>query len=205
MKSLPTQNPNQWQAERAKRLHRICGSIAARLARGEKKHKLIQWFVWYWKGRCYKCDPTRPLAFSKSTIERAFYLWKKGGRVAAALLPQYKPRQPAIPAPILVRLAAFCASQPLPSLKSAWQKFSARGGSFGRGQHASKPLKISYGQLCYNFPAADFYLIQAQIKAEETARINKAKLLCKVIADIRCRLPERPPRRRVRRETEYEI
>ncbi len=193
------------QAERANRLHRICGSIAARAARGEKKRRLIHWFAWYSRGRCYKCDPSRQLRFSISTIQRAFYLWKKGGQVAAALLQHYKPRRPAIPAAVLVRFAEFCGSQPLPSIKAAWLKFAARGGSFGRGLHASKPLKISYGQLRYNLPAADFYLIQAQLKAIQTAQTKLAQERLRIVADIRRRLPDRLPRRRVKKELLWEI
>ena len=105
---------------------------------------------------------------------------------------------------MFVRFASFCASQPLPSLKSAWLKFSARGGSFGHGRHARKRLKISYNQLRYNFPAADFYLMQAQIKAGEAAQIELARLKFKVIADIRRRLPERPPRR-AKRGPDFQI
>lgn len=90
-------------------------------------------------------------------------------------------------------------------MRAAWKKFSARGGSFGRGKHASKPLKISYGQLRYHFLAGDFYLMQAEIQAGEMAETKLAQLRFKVIADIRSRLPDRPPRRRVKREIDFEI
>jgi hypothetical protein len=90
-------------------------------------------------------------------------------------------------------------------MKTAWKKFSARGGSFGHGQHASKPLKISYGQLCYHFPASDFYLMQGELKAISAAKTRLAQLRLKAVADIRRRLPDRLPRRRVKRELEWQI
>jgi hypothetical protein len=66
-------------------------------------------------------------------------------------------------------------------------------------------LKITYGQLQYSFPAANFYLLRAQQKAMETAQANADALQQKFIAEIRERFPARPPRRRVHRETDFQI
>ncbi len=199
-KSIPA-----WQIERANKLHRACVSVQARLAHGERKRKAFRRVARYHNGRSFKCDPKRHLHFSEQTLRRAFARWKRGGEVAAAFRIHYQPRRPSITAPVLVRFAGFCASIPMPSMKSAWNKFSARGGSFGRGQHASKPLKISYGQLCYHFPTADFYLMQNELKAISAAQTKLAQLRFKVIADMRRRLPERPPRRREKKELEFHI
>ena len=156
-------------------------------------------------GRAFKCDPKRHLSLSGKTLQREFAIWKRGGELPAAFTLQYRPRRPAIPAPVLVRFANFCASGRQPSMKAAWDKFAARGGNFGRGQHASKPLKISYGQLCYHFPAPDFYLMQGELKAIQAAQTKLAQLRLKVIADIRRRLPDRVPRRRVKKDLDFQI
>ncbi|HTX21463.1 MAG TPA: hypothetical protein VMD27_06365 [Candidatus Aquilonibacter sp.] len=201
----PSNQIPAWQRERAARLHRICSSISTRAMRGEKRRKLVQWFVRYWNGRFYKCDPRRPLKFSASTILRALRIWKRGGQVAAALLPQYKPRRSVFTAPILIRFINFIAIHPQPSMKAAWKEFSRRGGNFGSGRRSGKPLKISYGQLRYAFSAETFNEIRAQHKAIETAdaRLDEARF--NAIAEITARFPARPPRRRVRRETNFEI
>lgn len=193
-----------WHRERATRLHRICSSIAARSARGEKRKKIIRRFVWTYKNRNYKCDARRPLNFSTGAISRAFYIWRRNGQVAAALLPQYKPRQPALTAPILIRLTNFCASQRFETMKAAWERFSARGGNRGFGRRARKRLKISYGQVRYYFPASNFYQLQGQLKAASTAQKNLGALRLQIIAQIRERLPDYAPRRR-NRELDFQI
>jgi hypothetical protein len=194
-----------WQAERANKLHRACNSVQTRLNHGERKRKAFRRVAKYHNGRAFKCNPKRHLSLSEQTLRRAFAKWKRGGEVPSAFRFRYQPRRPTIPAPVLVRFAGFCASIPMPSVRAAWQKFSARGGAFGRGQHASKPLKISYGQLCYHFPATDFYLMQGELKAIQAAQMKLAQLRFKAIADIRRRLPDRSPRRRVKKELNFQI
>jgi hypothetical protein len=205
-KSLPTtkQIP-AWQAEREQILHRASKSVQARINHGERKRKAFRRVANYHNGRRFKCDAKRRLALAESTLRCHFRTWKRGGEIPAAFALQYRPRRPSIPAPVLVRFAEFCASQPLPSLAAAWEKFRRRGGSFGRGRHASKPLRIKYGQLRYNFPAADFRLLQGELKAIQAAQTKLAQLRFKVVADIRRRLPDRPPRRRVKRGLDFSI
>jgi len=194
-----------WQAERAALLHRACNSIQMRINHGERNRKAFRRVAKYLTGRAFKCDPNRRLVLAESTLRSHFRKWKRGGEVPAAFKLNYYVRRPSIPAPVFVRFAEFCASQPLPSVKAAWEKFCRRGGSFGRGQHAGKRLKISYNQLRYNFPAADFYLMQTEIRARAESEIKQAQLLSKIIAEIRERLPDRPLRRRVKRETDFQI
>ena len=83
-------------------------------------------------------------------------------------------------------------------VKEAWQKFSRIRGNF-------TAKRISYGQVCYSFRAAEFYLMQSELKAIETAQARLNKIKFKVITDITNRLPVRAPRRRVRREITFEI
>jgi hypothetical protein len=204
-KSLQTTNQiPAWQAERAKRLHRICSSIEARVARGEKKRRLIQWFAWYWKGRSYKCDPSRPLRFSRCTIERAFHLWKKGGQIAASLRVHYQPRRTILTAPILERFIDFCASRPLPSMKAAWLQFLSRAGHFGLGWRSKRRQRISLGMVRYHWPASKFHALQASLKAMDSEKIALARRCLEFKSEIRNRLPDRQ-RRRVKRETDFQI
>lgn len=201
----PTIQIPAWQAERANKLHRACNSVQSRLNRGERKRKAFRRVSKFHNGRAFKCDPKHRLSLSEQTLRRAFARWKRGGEVPSAFRFRYQPRRTALTAPLLVRFANFCASIPLRSMKSAWKKFSARGGSFGRGQHASRPLKISYGQLCYHFQATDFYLIQRELQVIQAAQTKLAQLRLKVVGDIRRRLPDRPLPMRVKREINFQI
>ena len=194
-----------WQTERANKLNRACQCVKAAILRGENISKAIRCVARSYDGRMFKSDPARRLALSAATLRRLWDMWKRGGEVPAAFKLHYRARRPFIPAPLLVRFVEFCASNHLASMKTAWDKFSARGGSFGRGQHASKPLTISYGQVCYHFRAADFYLMQGEQKTIQSAQTRLAQLRLKVIADVRHRLPDRPPRRRVKPETDFQI
>lgn len=207
MKSFlqPSKQIPDWQAERTALLHRACRSVQTRINHGERKWRAFRRVATYHAGRSFKCDPKRRMSLSEHTLRRVFAKWNRGGQVPSVFHIHYQPRRPAIPAPVLVRFANFCAAIRQPSMKVAWEKFSARGGSFGRGQHASNPLKISYGMLCYNFPAADFYLMQRELKMIQAAQIRLAHLRLKIIADIRGRLPDRPPRRRVKKEGDFQI
>ena len=65
--------------------------------------------------------------------------------------------------------------------------------------------EISYQQIIYHFYSADFYLMQAQLKAIEKAQAKLDQVKFAARADITNRLPERPPRRRVKRETDFQI
>jgi hypothetical protein len=203
--SSQTTNQSPWHRERANKLHRICSSIAGRHARGERLRRLFSWFAWYYKGHNYRGDPSRPLNFSKQTFERAFSLWRKGGQVAAALLPQYKPRRSAITAPVLIRFIEVSGRQQLPSMKSAWEKFAKRGGNSGCGRRSNKPVKFSYGIARYYFPAAKFSRLQEQLETIDHAQKTLARLRLGFQAEIITRLPERAPRRRVKQDLEFDI
>ncbi len=196
---------SDWQRERAALLHRACRSVQTRINHGERKRKAFRRVAKYHDGRSFKCDPKRRLALSEQTLRRQFAIWKLGGELRAAFKLDYFVRRPSVAAPVLVRFTNYCANSCQPSLKVAWGKFSARGGSFGSGGRSGKPLKVSYGQLRYNFHAADFYSMQKQLKAIQTEQTKLAQLRLKVIAEIRSRLPDRPPRRRVKREIDFQI
>jgi hypothetical protein len=82
-------------------------------------------------------------------------------------------------------------------MRTAWEAFEKRRVNVGRGRHSQKPLRaISYSQLCYFFPGRHFAELQGQLKAIATAQIEIGKLRLQFIAEIRRRLPDRPPRPR---------
>ena len=206
MKILPaSKSIPAWQTERARKLHRACQSLQAAIARGETKSKALRRVARNFNGRKFKSDPARHMTLSAGSLRRLFKVWQRGGEVPSALIIQYRPRRPAIPAPLLVRFTEFCSSTRHPQMLAAWQKFSARGGSFGRGRHAHKPLKISSGQVRYHFPVAGFYLMQSKLKAIATAQTELAATRLKIIADIRRRLPARAARKPDGKQPEYQI
>lgn len=194
-----------WQLARAKILQRACQRIRAAVAAGKPIQRTIRRVARSLDGRAYRGDPARRLKLSAKTLRRAWDNWNRGGQVPAAFKLNFNPRRKFIPAPVLMRFAEFCASRPLPSLADAWRKFSARGGSFGHGRRAAGPLAVSYFVLSQHFPAAVFYQLQAELKAIRTAQMNLGRLKLKAIADIRARLPDRPPRRRMNRGNTFEI
>src|ERR1017187_8867146 len=191
-----------WQTERAKKLHRACLSVQRAVHRGGNVGTAIARASRRLHGWPFKCDPARRLSLSQKTMRRNWDAWRRGGQVPAALRLQYLQRRPQISARLLIRFADFCSRVQQPSVKTAWQNFSARGGSFGRGRRTGNRLKITCGQICYHFPAAVFYQMQAELKAIQTARMNLGQLRLKTIAGIRDRLPDRC---RAKREMTFEI
>jgi hypothetical protein len=188
-----------WQTERANKLHRACRRIQNALAGGETLTKALRRVSRSYHHRALKSDPARRLQLTPPTLRRHFKQWNQYGRSPAALILKYRARLPYIPRPLLIRFVEFCAANRLPSVKVAWEKFSMR------KQNAKQTRGISYGQICYSFSAAVFYLMQKQLKAIEAARARLDQLRFKAIADITERLPERPPRRRMKKESNYQI
>jgi hypothetical protein len=186
-------------------LHRACNSVQTRLNRGERKRKAFRRVAKYHNGRAFKCDPRRRLSLSEGTLRRLFAKWKRVGEVPSAFWIQYKPRRSTITAPVLIRFIDFSARQQFPSMKSAWEKFSARGGNFGCGRRSNKPVKISYGMARYYFPAAKFHKLQEQLEKIDQAQDTLAWLRLDFQAEIITLLPERPPRRRVKKESDFQI
>ncbi len=207
-KKMKQPSPNQisgWQTERSKKLQRHCLRIKSAVANGKPTQQTIRRVARSLNGSAYRCEPSRRLALSAKTLRRAWDKWKLGGEVPAAFKLNFNPHRRFIPAPVLVRFAEFCASHRQRSLSAAWRNFSARGGSHGRGRHARPPLKISFYLVSQYFPAAVFYQMQAELKAIAAAQIHLGQLKLKAIADIRARLPDRPPRQRLKRGNTFEI
>jgi hypothetical protein len=114
-------------------------------------------------------------------------------------------RQSVFTSPILTRFLQFIIDCPQPSLAAAWKKFSQRGGNFGPGRRAGKPLKPTYFQIRWALPTSLFYQIRAEQKAIVAAKDRLEKLQWEADATIRAKFPERPPRKRTRRQPDFQI
>lgn len=193
------------QEERTKVLHRACLSIQAAIQRGQQVGRAIRRVAARHHGRQFKADPARRLAMSPKSLRRFWDAWKCGGELPAAFAQHYQPHRRFIPASLLIRFAEFCASQAQPSFSAAWRNFSARGGSFGQGRRAGKPVQISFFVLRQYFPVAAFYQLQGELKAISASQTRLGQVKLNLIAEIRRRLPDRPPRQRGKRQPEFEI
>lgn len=206
MNILPASNQiSDWQTERASRLHRACLALETAIKNGGKICKSIRHVASGHNARQFKSDASRRMQLSAPTLRRMWQVWRRGGRLPSAFRLKYRPVRAAIPAPVLIRFTQFVAATRQPSLKKAWQNFSNRPGSFCRAHNSRKPVKISYCQLCRYFTAANFYRLQAHLKAIQTEQLNLAQLRLAITADIRRQLPDQLPGRRVGREITFEI
>lgn len=76
-----------WRDEFTRVLIRLCTAIAARRARGMTLRQAIKQPVWYWnnKPRFFRCDKSRRVRLSPSSIVRWYYVWKHSGPDALRL------------------------------------------------------------------------------------------------------------------------
>lgn len=189
MSSCQLKVKSPWQAERAKILQRACLSVTAGIRHGERISRTIRRVSRRYHGRALRSDPKRRLALAPGTLRYLWDRWRRNGEVPAAFKLHYYGRPPYVPRPLVIRFAQFSASRRLTSVKEAWRMFSQiRGNSAARG--------ISYQQVVYSFPAAEFYRMQAELRAIETARARLEAVKFKAIAEITNRLPLRVPHRR---------
>jgi len=189
---------SDWQSERAKTLQRACLCVQSGVARGGKISKTIRRVSRRYAGRKYKSDPARRLALTPATLRQWWDTWKRAGQIPAAFKLEYRSRCPFIPRPLLIRFVDFCARNRLSSVKIAWKIFSTH-------KQNGRVGEFTYGQVTYSFSAADFYMMQSQLKAIETAQAKLDQVKLKAIADITNRLMERPQRRRVNSKMNFEI
>src|ERR1039458_8584455 len=205
MSSLQNKNQIPWHRELANKLQSACKSVQTRISRGERKQKAFRRVAKYHDGRSFKGDPKRHLSLSEGTLRHLFAKWKRGGEVPSAFRFRYQPRRSAITAPVLIRFIDYSARQQFPSMKSAWQKFSTRGGNYGCGRRSNKPLKITYGMARYFFPAAKYSQLQEQLEKIDQAQDTLAGRRLDFQAEIITLLSARPPRRRVKKESDFQI
>ena len=99
----------------------------------------------------------------------------------------------------MIRFSQYVGSHDCTSLRSAWAHFVAL--SWSRC-HAAR---ISYASLTRLFPVEQFRALQAYRKAISNAEDAQTDLLASMAADIRARLPDRPPRQRATKGDTYQI
>ncbi|HEV2456195.1 MAG TPA: hypothetical protein VGY98_18165, partial [Verrucomicrobiae bacterium] len=194
-----------WQRERAVILQRACRSLKQRHAHGETLRQAGKVVAGRYHGMAFKCDPDRKLQLSASTLRRIFRVWTRNGELPHAFRLNFITRQSVFTSPILRRFIQFIIDRPQPSLAVAWRKFCERGGNFGPGRRAGKPLKISYYSIRYVLPTSLFREIAAQQKAIAAARRALVEIQCRADCYARENFPDHPPRKQMHSRLDYQI
>lgn len=203
------QSSNQlpaWQVERAAILQRACRSLKGRRERGESLERAGKIVARRYDGMTLKCDPARTLQLKHKTLRRLFRLWVRRGESPEVFRLNYvHGRQSVFTSPILTRFLQFIVDCPQPSLAIAWKKFSERGGNWGPGRRAGKPLKPTYYQIRWALPTSLFYQIRTEQKAIATAKARIGTIQAEADAAIRAKYPEQPLRKRMRPGPNFQI
>ncbi len=119
-------NAGPVEIERADRLHRKFHSAERSLATGRELRQVFRGFSWYWRRRCYHCDPTRQVRFGYSTLLNLFYHWRKSGRTKECLYRRWRPVTPRrVTQAFLLEFVKFCTVLRTLSLLAAWKEFVA--------------------------------------------------------------------------------
>ena len=196
---LASISTSPWQRERALTLHRICQRIQARIAKGQSRSKAIRTFSRRWNGKPFKVNSARRYALSAGRLYQHYRKWRLTGENPSAFRLHYFPSNRRIPAPVLVRFVELCASREFPSLRAAWQMFCRRGPGNVRNP------KLGYHSLRWNLPRAGFAALKGQWKTLRQAERQIQMLRLEYTAKIRASVPERLPRRRTKREADFQI
>jgi hypothetical protein len=106
-------------------------------------------------------------------------LWQREDTAPHVFIFHFGHRWPSIPAGPLIRFVKFCSRRRLVNLKTAWQAFCAQPGATPR---------ITLQQVYYYFSAADFYEMQACLKAAEVSSCKLERVRCEAILNIRQRV-----------------
>ncbi|MDR3460135.1 MAG: hypothetical protein P4N60_22130 [Verrucomicrobiae bacterium] len=187
-----------WQLERAAKLQRACLCIKAALQRGEKIRKAIRRTSRRYHGRPFRADSRHKLALTPATLRRLYDAWLKAGERPSAFKLGYRARPPYLPRKLVLRFAAYCAANRLPSVRVAWLKFSSR-------PQNGRAREFTYGQVTYSFSAVNFYRMQEQLRCIEQAQAELDRIKLATIAEITDCLPLNPPRRRIEPGNGFQI
>jgi len=182
-----------WQTERVEKLHRACLSVQSAVNRGEYVSRAIYHVSRRLNGRPYKCDPSRRMALANSTMRAIWDTWRKDGMVPAALRLNYYSGNRIIYAPLLIRFLNFCAEWHWKTYKAAWAAFCV-----------CENQKLSYGTLLRYLPEKCFKEFRRRHKSICRAQLEISRLRERYIAEIRERLPDRPPCRFRNRESDVQ-
>ena len=205
MTGLPGISCSAWQRERAKRLHRICKRIKARVAAGQSINKACRAFSRKWSGKPLRSDPARHYALNVSSLYRHFKKWRLMGESPACFTLNYFPTNRRIPASVLVRFVEFCTKQEFNSFRAAWLGFCRRGRNAGPDRANGKKLKLGYHSLYWNLPKGCFAAFKRCWKSIRQSQRQIQVLRIKYTAEIRAHVPDRLPRRRVKKEIDFQI
>ncbi len=109
-----------WELERARRAHLICLCIERRQANGKSLKEAIYWPSYAWRSQFFRCDSSRPIRLSRSTLIRLYYQWRRGGKCLAALSLGYPPRL-RLPAATLTKIVERVLASKAKDLRAAWR------------------------------------------------------------------------------------
>lgn len=184
-----------WQAERAQLVHDICGDIAARRDKREKLSDCIRLYVRRFNGNPYRCDASRRLALSKTTLTRAYYQWRRGGEVAAAVRLNYaRANRPKVSAPALRSFVAICFQPGINSGKQAFARLGRRRLETFTRLHRPPLAGVTYSTLLRYLPPGVFKQIRSARRALADAELKLARLRLQVEAHAVGTLPPAKPR-----------
>jgi hypothetical protein len=137
-----------WRRERVQRLSRICRCLDRGLAAGKRLRRMVRFHAWRWRGRHFKCDPTRAIHFKASTIRRVYRMWRKGGRTPAALALRYRCGNQKVSTSQVVELSKTCLAPETKSFSQAYRKLKAPGATESAFRYATPaPLRAALAAL----------------------------------------------------------
>jgi hypothetical protein len=161
----------RWQQERSARLHRIFLRAEARIAQGTKITKAFRMLAW-WHGsrvRYYRCDRSHKMHFTRSTLIREFYRWRKGGRTEAALLLRYRSGKARLPDDQVAAFQRLCLAPGFCSLQAVHAALPDPAGTVSAFRHYLAPrLRSRITRL--------FAQRRKTLAAEKAARRELAKI-----------------------------
>jgi hypothetical protein len=146
-----------WQVERANRLHRKFKRCESAMQRGKSLNSCFRYFAWYWSGEHYRSDPSKLVRFSRGSLRRLFYQWRKHGCTPECLYLRFSAGRRALSVSALLAFVEFCTANQFPSLQLALKGF--------RKTHAGPLAHFSYRSVYRYFPGYRFRRIQAALRA----------------------------------------
>ena len=111
-----------WQAERMRRLARICRCLDRGQGEGKRLSRMLRLHAWRWHGRRYRSEPTRLIRFSAGTIKLAFYNWKHGGSKPEALALHYRCGKEKLGHDQVARFTGLCLNPDVCSFSQGYRR-----------------------------------------------------------------------------------
>lgn len=119
------QNNSGWLSERERIVPRACVAIERGRSRGLSVRKAALRSVWRWNGKPYRCDVSRRVRLSRSSLVQHFYDWRRNGKNPEALQLHYRAHGPKISARLVREFIRVCGMPGVRSLSDAYRKLSA--------------------------------------------------------------------------------